>query len=193
MPIGDSLTDGFNVPGSYRIDLWSRLAADGLCIDFVGSLSNGPTTLPDKNHEGHSGWRIDQIADAIGPWLTRGRPHVVLLLIGTNDVAQDYALDTAPGRLSALIDRILTALPESRLIVASIPRTSDTVLTRRVEAYNAGLAAVVASKGARVSYVDAFGAIEASDLDPDGIHLTRVAYVKLAAAWHSAIRALVTR
>src|SRR5215208_7092891 len=88
MPLGDSLTDGFNVPGGYRIELWSRLAAEGLCIDFVGSLANGPSTLPDRDHEGHSGWRIDQVSDAVVPWLQRSRPHVVLLLIGTNDVGQ---------------------------------------------------------------------------------------------------------
>ncbi|MEU8385436.1 hypothetical protein AB0C32_40560, partial [Streptosporangium sp. NPDC048865] len=25
MPLGDSITDGFNVPGGYRVDLWQRM------------------------------------------------------------------------------------------------------------------------------------------------------------------------
>lgn len=29
MPLGDSITDGYNVPGGYRIDLEDELAADG--------------------------------------------------------------------------------------------------------------------------------------------------------------------
>ena len=55
MPLGDSLTDGYNIPGGYRIDLVSRLDADDLDVDFVGSLRNGPSSLRDRDHEGHSG------------------------------------------------------------------------------------------------------------------------------------------
>ena len=29
MPLGDSITDGFNVPGGYRIELWSGLRPAG--------------------------------------------------------------------------------------------------------------------------------------------------------------------
>jgi len=32
--------------------------ADGLKVDFVGSLSNGPASLGDKDHEGHRGFRM---------------------------------------------------------------------------------------------------------------------------------------
>ena len=60
MPLGDSITDGLTVAGGYRIKLWSSIQNLGITIDFVGSLSNGPAELGDKNHEGHSGWRIDQ-------------------------------------------------------------------------------------------------------------------------------------
>ncbi|HEX5200872.1 MAG TPA: GDSL family lipase, partial [Actinoplanes sp.] len=37
MPLGDSITDGTQVPGGYRIGLWQRLAAGGYRVDFVGS------------------------------------------------------------------------------------------------------------------------------------------------------------
>ncbi len=36
MPLGDSITDGFNVPGGYRIGLWQRLVGGGYTVDFVG-------------------------------------------------------------------------------------------------------------------------------------------------------------
>ncbi len=29
MPLGDSITDGFNVPGGYRVDLWQKFLAGG--------------------------------------------------------------------------------------------------------------------------------------------------------------------
>ncbi|MET1073917.1 MAG: hypothetical protein ABWY11_14825, partial [Umezawaea sp.] len=55
MPLGDSITDGYNVPGGYRINLWQRMAAAGQTVDFVGSGVNGPAALGDHDHEGHSG------------------------------------------------------------------------------------------------------------------------------------------
>src|SRR5262245_45413474 len=61
MPLGDSITDGFNVSGGYRINLWQRLVASGRTVDLVGSAFNGPAELGDHDHEGHSGWLISQI------------------------------------------------------------------------------------------------------------------------------------
>ena len=63
----------------------------------MGTLQNGPAALADRNHEGHSGWRIDEIHASIDGWLTTYQPEVVLLLIGTNDVTQDYQVSTAPA------------------------------------------------------------------------------------------------
>src|ERR1700754_4804927 len=69
MPLGDSITDGLTVPGGYRISLWPKLNTTTTKIDFVGSLSNGPSQLGDHDHEGHSGWRIDQLDTNIAAWL----------------------------------------------------------------------------------------------------------------------------
>src|SRR3989442_13321837 len=62
MPLGDSITWGVGSPSgnSYRDFLGSRLAAEGHALDFVGSGRNG--TMSDPDNEGHSGWRIGQIA-----------------------------------------------------------------------------------------------------------------------------------
>ena len=79
------------------------------------------------------------------------------------------------------------------MIVASIPPLADPVLLQRARAFNEAIPGVVASKGARVSFVDAFSALDMSDLDPDGVHLTAGGNEKLAAVWHAAIGALVTR
>src|SRR4051794_23956151 len=62
MPLGDSITWGVGSSSgnSYRGFLWNRLAAEGHTLDFVGSGRSG--TMSDPDNEGHSGWRIDQIA-----------------------------------------------------------------------------------------------------------------------------------
>src|SRR5689334_8226516 len=60
MPLGDSITQGGSI-GGYRLDLGTKLRAAGRSIDFVGSLTDGPASMPDRNHEGHPGWTIAQI------------------------------------------------------------------------------------------------------------------------------------
>src|SRR5688500_4322750 len=96
MPLGDSITEGTQVPGGYRTGLWQRMAAGGYRVDYVGSQFNGPGGLGDHDHEGHPGWRIDQIDANIAGWMNAYTPRTVLLHIGTNDVLQNYNLAGAP-------------------------------------------------------------------------------------------------
>jgi lysophospholipase L1-like esterase len=192
MPLGDSLTDGHTVPGSYRIDLEDDLLAGGVTPDFVGSLTNGPTSLADKHHEGHPGWRIDQIDASIGGWLTTYQPDVVLLMIGTNDIVQDYQLATAPTRLGGLLDRIHQLRPAIRLIVSSVPPLANATDDAQAASYNADVRSLVqarAGAGRPISFVDVSAALTKSDLTGDGIHLTAAAYSKVADAWYPAIQA----
>src|SRR3712207_6046774 len=56
MPFGDSITYGVvsstnTESGGYRTKLWQQLQSNDLLVDFVGSLSNEPSTLPDRNHQ----------------------------------------------------------------------------------------------------------------------------------------------
>src|SRR6187402_3283220 len=120
MPLGDSITEGTQVPGGYRIGLWQRVVAGGYRVDFVGSQFNGPAALGDHDHEGHPGWRIDQIDANIGGWLRNTTPRTVLLHIGTNDILQNYNVAGAPGRLSTLLDHLKTAAPSADVFVATL-------------------------------------------------------------------------
>ena len=70
MPLGDSITDGFNVPGGYRINLWQKFVTGGYRIDFVGSQFNGPASLGDHDHQ--VGLR------AVGDERLRARQHVLV-------------------------------------------------------------------------------------------------------------------
>src|SRR3954452_18575432 len=159
MPLGDSITDGLTVPGGYRIDLWQKLVAGGYTVDFVGSLSNGPASLGDHDHEGHSGWTIAQIDANIVNWLRTYTPHTILLHIGTNDM---YGSDPAgaPRRLSALVDRITAQVPNADLFVATIIpiRFAD----QTVRTFNAAIAPDIRAKaaaGKRVHLVDMYPAV----------------------------------
>src|SRR5256885_4607871 len=145
-PLGDSITDGAQVPGGYRTGLWQRFTAGGFREDFVGSLFNGPSTLGDHDHEGHPGWRIDQIDANIVGWLNNTRPHTVLLHIGTNDVLQNFNLSTAPNRLSTLIDHITSTAPTAEVFVAQITPLASASQDNAVRTFNSAIPGIVQSK-----------------------------------------------
>lgn len=192
MPLGDSITEGTQVPGGYRIGLWQRLAAGGYQVDLVGSQFNGPAALGDHDHEGHPGWRIDQIDGSISNWVAATNPHTVLLHIGTNDILQNYNLTTAPARLSTLIDHITAGVPNAEVFVATIIPLSSASQEAAGRTFNAAVPGIVQSKvgaGKHVHLVDMHAALTTADLI-DGIHPTAAGYDKMAATWYAALRSV---
>jgi lysophospholipase L1-like esterase len=192
MPLGDSITEGTQVPGGYRIGLWQRLAAGGYRTDFVGSQFNGPAALGDHDHQGHPGWRIDQIDANVSNWLRNTTPRTVLLHIGTNDILQNNNVSGAPGRLSALIDRITAGAPSADVFVATIIPISNAGQGAAARTFNAAIPGIVQSKvnaGKRVHLVDMQSALTTADLI-DGVHPTAGGYDKMAATWFAALRAV---
>lgn len=191
MPLGDSITLGVNTPAGYRTTLWQQLVqTDGQSIDFVGSQRDGADDLGDQDHEGHSGWRIDEVRDQVDGWLSTAQPDIVLLHIGTNDIFQYYELSTAPERLADLVNRICTDRPDVQLAVASLVPTPGE--EAEVDAFNAQVPGIVDAAhagGCAVRFVDMFSAVHATDIL--GGHPTQQGYDKMAAAWYPAVQAMV--
>ena len=186
MPLGDSITHGWNVPGGYRNQLASVLSD----TDFVGTQNNGPSSLSDKDHEGHLGWRVDEINANIQGWLSYYSPDTVLIMLGTNDIHQQYNVSTLPNRMSSLIDNIHSESPNANIYLASIPPLSDGNKNANVNTYNSQLPAIVEAKrqqGINIYFVDVNAKLTLSDIDPDGIHPNEIGYNKIADAWISAL------
>jgi lysophospholipase L1-like esterase len=180
------------VPGGYRIGLWQRFTSAGYRVDFVGSQFNGPASLGDHDHEGHPGWRIDQIDANIVGWLQTYNPHTVLLHIGTNDVLQNFNVSTAPNRLSTLIDHITTTAPSAEVFVATIIPLANAGQESAVRTFNAAIPGIVQSKvnsGKHVHLVDMHSAVSTGDLT-DGVHPNAAGYDKMAAVWYNALRSV---
>jgi lysophospholipase L1-like esterase len=191
MPLGDSITDGYFVPGGYRIDLEPAIEDRGYAIDFVGSQSNGPDTLLDKQHEGHSGWTIEEIHDRVVDWLPEFQPDIILLLIGTNNIGQWYQVETSRYQLDRLIDTIFKTAPNVKLFVASIPPIGEPKLNQRVIQYNQAIEQLVKEKqqaGKPITFVDLYSTLSLEDL-PDGVHPNREGFRKIAGAWEAALLA----
>jgi lysophospholipase L1-like esterase len=177
MPFGDSITAGIGDPAGngYRCTLKSNLAAQGLQIDLVGSLTSG--TCGDIEHEGHSGWTTGQLLDIAADRVTTYQPDVVILLAGTNDLKPVNA-GTVAGlndRLAAIIDAIHTARPETVVIASTVPAypAADQVVWR---AYRGDVPTIALEHGAYAAYGHN---VRASEL-ADGIHPKPCGYVKLA-------------
>jgi lysophospholipase L1-like esterase len=190
MALGDSITDGLDGTGGYRADLWQLFHADGRYVDFVGSQSAGPARLADLNHEGHPGWRIDQVDAQVAGWLNTYQPDTVLLHLGTNDIIQDYALAQAPARLSALLDHITATVPTADVYVATIVPFANATDEAQAEAYNAQLPGIVQAKagaGKHVHLLDMHAALTPADLLSDGVHPSNGGYSKMAAQWYAQV------
>jgi lysophospholipase L1-like esterase len=190
LALGDSITVGFDETGTtrggYRLGLWQRLVEhDRRSVEFVGSQHTpwGPGVV-DLPHEGHGGYRIDQIRAELDRALWVYAPDVVLVHLGTNDIGQGYAVDSAPDRLAELAARVCGDLPDVDLAIAAI--TPMPGAQWEVDAFNARVPQTVAdlrSWGCRAREVDMAEAVAPTELY-DGVHPTSVGYDHMAAAWY---------
>ncbi|TYQ18192.1 UNVERIFIED_CONTAM: lysophospholipase L1-like esterase [Acetivibrio alkalicellulosi] len=183
MPVGDSCTAGMGDPsmGGYRTDLYRHYTNAGLSVRFVGSQTGGPSTLPERNHEGRSGWTIPQVASNIDGWLRTHDPDVVLLWIGGNDMILNRNLNTTG--LSNLIDQILRQKPGVTIFVADYYPVPDQIIQ-----YNATIPGVVQQKanaGHKVYFVknSDMNLVRSTDISSDNLHLSPAGYSKIATIW----------
>jgi lysophospholipase L1-like esterase len=214
MPLGDSITDGFVVPGGYRTKLWTRtVATDADNIDYVGSLSGGPASLGDPNHEGHTGWCLDvttlacgakgkPLTSIIDARLATYTPDVILLHGGTNDLNDGYTGAQTATHLDTLMGKIFTDLPHVKLIVAKIiPAAFGATKQANWTAYENAIPGVVAkyqALGDDVTLVDFSTLLVPNTADyyqscatcgRDSLHPSQQGYDKMADAWYPALTA----
>lgn len=207
MPLGDSITWGINFGGGYRIKLFTKAVNDDKRITFVGYDTANPPAggapadwVP--NHEGHSGWTIQQDDELVLGTSTANNdgvnysgkkvvadfnPNIVLIHLGTNDMYKGP--DGAPDRLGTLIDHVVTDAPDALVVVASIvpfPSGAAAVTT-----FNNAVPDVVKERtdaGKHVVYVDMFAALTNADLGSDQVHPNEGGYEKMATVWYTAIK-----
>jgi len=215
MPLGDSITQGQGGHGpTYRYHLWNRLITAGYNVDFVGSM-NQPfvawrlgmqpqplqthgqlvTPLPfddfDPDHEGHAGWKAEDLLANIDGWMRAYRPNVVLLQIGTNDLASNQSVTSTLSEISQLIDHMRAINPWVKIAVARlIPCGSSLCPAAAWADFNARLPAVIAAKNTIASpltVVDQFTGFNLATDSYDGVHPNASGDLKIARKWYSAV------
>ena len=194
MPLGASITAGVPDGGGYRIKLWKTAQENHWDIHFVGSQSNGPESLGDKHHEGHPGYRIDQITSLVDDVLATYSPEIILLYIGTNDAVQNYDLTNAHVRLESLINHIFHDLPKVHLLVAKLGLSTNEKYNAGIQEINAGIPDIVKiekAHGHSIKLVDMNRVLTKNDILPDNIHPTHHGYDKMADEWAKALEPLL--
>lgn len=200
MPLGDSITDGYGVPGAYRTVLWQRLVRDDHDrIDFVGSRSGGPAALGDRDHEGHVGWCIDGtckghpddvVLPRIDRWMLTYEPDIVSIHLGTNDVGRGASGATTAERLDELVGHIYDANPAARVVLVQIVPMG--VYRVQHDAYDAlipDVARTYQRQGRRISVVDMSHLLEVPGDYRDALHPTQAGYDRMGEALYPAVSA----
>ena len=197
MPLGDSTAWDWYYNDSrtdaersgYRNYLWYQLQDGGYSVDFVGSRSNGGTVQPsyDGDNEGYTGWTSYQMANKVYSFLDKNTPDIILLHIGTNDVANypgasvegvEHILDEIDRfernrgvKIKVILARIISYLKDPAWVSAFNNNLGEMVQNRN----DTDIYIVDMEHGAGIDY--------SRDMMPDGIHPNNSGYKKMAKVW----------
>jgi acyl-CoA thioesterase I len=193
MALGSSSTvgQGSMATAGFRGPLERLLARDGIAFEMVGSQQSGPPSVPDRHHEGHGGWSMAEMQPLLAGWLRAQHPDLVLLQVGTNDLAMGVSAEATAARLDAMITTIHD-VSGAAVIVAGVWAPLPTHAAARA-AYPALAAAVVARHRSRheaAVFCDT-SALLGSDDFSDGLHPNVQGYRKIAIMWEEGVRAYV--
>jgi acyl-CoA thioesterase I len=190
MPLGDSITESLSPHNSYRYYLWHLLLNKDYRIDFVGSLhgvGDGPPANPDfdMDHEGHPGWRADEILVNIQMWATQAAPDVVLLHIGTNDLCQGQSVASTITDIGHIIDVLRTVNPRIQILLAQLIGQASFV-NCGIPGLNAQLPGLAADKNqpeSPIVLVDQFTGFDPTTMTYDGEHPNDIGDSRMADRW----------
>lgn len=142
MPLGDSITQGAVDTDSFRRPLWKLLKASNARVNFVGSMkTNYPYTGLahsdfDIHHEGHWGWRADEVLAKIDKWAKQTVPDVVLIHLGSNDILQKQKNQATVEELRQIIFTLREHNERIEIFLAQLIPIADKTLNIKIEELN---------------------------------------------------------
>src|SRR5678815_4411954 len=201
MPLGDSITQALSDQFSYRYNLWVKLVDAGAAFDFVGSQDsnhNGNPIWPDhlgqsfdRDHEGHAGFRSDEIAASLPGWMSGYVPDVVLMHVGTNDVLQGRPNDETVVYLKQIIDLLRARNSHVAILLATLIPTTYLPQNDRITELNARIEAIVLetdTSQSPVILVDQSAGFDVVVDTSDGVHPSASGEEKMACKWFEALQ-----
>ncbi|AFY58916.1 hypothetical protein Riv7116_6589 [Rivularia sp. PCC 7116] len=200
--IGDSITQAENGYNSYRKELWELLNEAGYNVDFVGSENrnkdggNFEDRSFDPDHEGHWGWRIDEIingrgGDNLSDWLTGYTPDVALIHLGSNDAIQSNSAVSSVEELKQVIDILRQDNPNVTIFLSQLIPAVNGGFNNRIQQLNSLIPGIVADKNqanSPVILVDQNSGFNANTDTYDGVHPDPSGEAKMAQKWFDALK-----
>jgi len=223
--IGDSITQSNadkDDNGSPRKALYDILKANQYNFSFTGhhnrnidGLPETGTTIKDNLYQYHSGVSGILIGDTIhekkpyvgiAPFLPKAweqgrlaevKPHIILILLGANDVNRNHDLAHAPRRLRKLLNTIyqLPGVGEPTIFLGSItPNRKEKIKEENVITFNNAIPQIVKeyqAKGKKIHFVDIFTPINKTyekSMNGDNLHPNAVGNKLMAEQWFKAIK-----
>ena len=202
MALGDSNTAAFQggpgVRGSYRLTLQNRLDEIGVAYDMVGENYRAWDGLRDGDHQGVGGYKIEQMTANYYGAVSLYKPDYILVLAGTNNRNDPVSFVQFRDRYTQLIDMLLTASPDSQIIMSTVPRMgygrdiwSDEYIDylNNVAFPNMNRAIrATARQYDQIELVDLYAIMDPStDLTDDRIHMNKYGHEKLGNLFFGAL------
>lgn len=117
--IGDSITEGGKINGTYRRSLHDLLKKNSVKVEYVGrrvTTYKGQTLL----HEGYSGKNIHFLVKAIAALPDKNVVDVALIHAGHNNFAKDEPVPGVVKSTKALIELLKKANPRIKIFLACV-------------------------------------------------------------------------
>ncbi len=196
MPLGDSITQGPADIDSYRRPLWERLKKTNARIDFVGSMkTNYPYTGSahsdfDMDHEGHWGWRADEVLAKIDGWAEHAAPDIVLVHLGSNDILQKQKSEDTIEELKQIIIALRKHNPRIKILLAQLIPIASKTANIRIQELNGllpDMAQSITTDDSPVHIVNQHEGFDAFKDTYDGIHPNESGIEKMAQKWYKAL------
>ena len=196
MPLGDSITQGASNAVSYRQPLWKMLKKTNARLDFVGSMRKnylqvGPTHSGfDSDHEGHWGWRTDEVLAKIDGWTEQAEPDIVLLHLGTNDIFQKQKIENTVEELRQIISILRKDNPRVEVLLAQLIPVRDRNANMKVQKLNSllpDMAQSITTNDSPVHIVNQYEGFDVLKDTYDGIHPNEFGIVKMAQKWYDVL------
>lgn len=221
MCVGDSITDDCVTNGAWRAPLQPLLESNGIWFTNTGRLgSGGYAGFTKRRHEGYCGSVIGApgvfavynysttdaylqkiVGDALA--ITNNRPHLMLILIGANDIGRGRnPLVVATNHMPGLLNVIFSNAPNAHVVLAKATTLENASLgynayATNIPIYNAALQMMVNQRralGQNVFLADMFSTVDYGTMFlPDHLHPNPVGLMAIASEWAGRINTIVQR
>jgi lysophospholipase L1-like esterase len=213
--LGDSITHSVGEYCGYRYSLWKKLVDLKVEFDFIGSMNRRVNEEPgqdcppykgkqfDPDHEGHWGWRSDQIlgmaageiypdtgSGSLSEWLQHYTPDIVLMHLGHNDAGANETPEQMAGELKEVILLLQKDNPDVNILLAKVIPTAKPLWNSRLSILNAeidGVAKEMRTSSSEVVVIDFSTGFDPAVDTIDGTHPNESGSEKMAEKWFDGI------